>query len=140
MPVRAARYGLAVLALIVSAWFVIGALQAHDVNAATALLNNQAGTSAAATHRTDSLLSSASFLNPGVDVKLLRARLDMERHDYARAKVLVDQSVASEPNNVSAWISALQLALVDPSAEHPNQVIAHLRVIDPVDTRGITGR
>jgi hypothetical protein len=137
---HALRYGLAAIAIIVAVWFVIGARQAHEVDAATALLDNGVGHSAAASHQTASLLSSAAVLYPGVDVALLRARLDMAQHDYAKAKLEIDRSVASEPDNVSAWIWALQLAIVVPSAENTREVVAHLRALDPEDLRAITGQ
>jgi hypothetical protein len=121
-------------------WFVIGARQAHEVDAATALLDNGAGHSAAASRHTASLLSSAAFLYPGVDVALLRARLDMDRHDYAKAKLEIDRSVASEHDNVGAWILALQLGIVVPSLENTKEVVARLEAIDPIDLRAITGQ
>jgi uncharacterized protein HemY len=136
---RTVRYGLAAVAVVASVWFAIGARQVHDLNAATTLLNGQAGKSAGASRHTASLLSSAAFLYPGVDVTLLRARLEMERKDYPQAKALVDRSIASEPNNVSVWLSALDLALVDPREENTHDVLAHLRTEDPFDLRDIGG-
>lgn len=140
MGTRAARYGLAVLAIVVCAWFVVGARQAHEVDVATNLLDTGVAGHPADSQHTASLLKSADFMFPGTDVKLLRARLDMELHQYPQAKVLVDQARTSEPDNVNAWISALDLSLVDPSAEHPSQVLSHLHTLDPVDTRGLPTR
>ena len=132
---RAIRYALALFAVVAVAWFVIGARQAHDVDAATTLLNYEAGHSAAGSRHTESLLSSADFLYPGVDVTLLRARLAMEQYDWAKAKPFVDQATAAEPDNLTAWIYALDLKLKDPSTVDTEQLLAHLRMLDPVDAR-----
>jgi hypothetical protein len=134
---RGLRYGLAAIAVLVSVWFLIGARQAHEVDAATTLLDNGAGHTAGGAQRVASLLSSAGFLYPGTDVPLLRVRLDMDRHEYASAKALIDRSVASEPDNVNAWIWALQLGVVQPSAENAKAAIAHLQDVDPVDVYAI---
>jgi hypothetical protein len=132
---QAPRFALAVIATAAAAWFVIGARQAHEIDTVSVLLNHQAGNNPATSRRAASLLNSADFLYPGVDVTLLRARLDMERHDYPKAKPLVDRSLASEPGNLNAWISALDLAIVQPSAENTKRIVAHLQALDPIDFR-----
>lgn len=132
---RLSTYLLAAVAALAVAWFAIGARQAHLVDAATKLLDANAGTHPATRRQTESLLRSAAFLNPGVDVTLARARLAMEQHDFARAKPLVDRALADEPDNLQAWISELDLAVADANAVDVRRVVSNLRRLDPVDAR-----
>lgn len=136
---RAFRVGLAAIAIAAVAWFGVGARQAHDVDTATALLDHQVGSNATAARRVPALLNSANFLNPGVDVILLRAQLDMAQRNFGGAKTLVDRAVADEPNNLNAWISALHLAIDHPSAENTRRIVRHLRELDPVDASTFPG-
>jgi hypothetical protein len=133
---RLIRYALAAIAVVTVAWFVVGARQAHLVDAATTLLNDNAGRHAEGARHTESLLSSAAFLSPGTNVILLRARLAMEQHAWPRATRLVHQATAAEPDNLNAWISALDLAVAHPSSIKLSPVVAHLRTLDPIDARG----
>ncbi|MFZ0385063.1 MAG: hypothetical protein WAL22_05330 [Solirubrobacteraceae bacterium] len=130
---HAIGYALAAIAVVAVAWFVVGARQAHLVDAATGQLDNGAGQHAATTRHTESLLSSAAFLSPGTDLTLLRARLAMEQHDWTRAKRLVDDATASEPDNVAVWVSSLDLAVAHPSSADVARTLARLRTLDPID-------
>jgi hypothetical protein len=130
---RAISFALAAIAVVAVAWFVVGARQAHLVEAATQQLDNQAGHHARATRQTESLLSSADFLNPGTNVILLRARLAMEQRNWTRAKRLVDDATTSEPNNLAVWISSLDLAVAHPSSADVARTLARLRTLDPID-------
>jgi hypothetical protein len=132
---RALRGGLVVLAVLAAAWFLIGARQAHELDAATNLINHQAGNTARASDRTLALLRSADFLYPGDQVDLLRARLALERREYPRAKQLIAEATRSEPDDLNAWIGALDLAVIDRREENPGVITAHLRALDPVDAR-----
>jgi hypothetical protein len=136
--IRGLRLALAAVAVVAVSWFTVGVRQAHEVDAATTLLNQDVGHNAAKGRRIGSLLSSAAFLNPGVDVVLLRAQLDMAERNFAGAKVLVDRAVAAEPGNLNVWISALHLAIDHPSAENAQQIVRHLRRLDPVDARSFS--
>ena len=130
---RALRSALAAIAVVTVAWFVVGARQAHLVGAATQQLDNGAGQHAGTSRHTESLLSSAAFLSPGTDVTLLRARLAMEQHDWTRAKRLVDDATASEPDNLAVWISSLDLAVAHPSSADVTRTLARVRTLDPID-------
>jgi hypothetical protein len=132
---RVIRAALAAIAVIVIAWFAIGARQAHLVDAATKLLDNEAGQHADSTRQTESLLRSAELLNPGVNVTLLRARLAMEQHAWPRATRLVHDATTAEPDNLEAWISALDLAIAHSSSIDLSTVLTHLRTLDPIDAR-----
>jgi uncharacterized protein HemY len=132
---RSLRAGLAVLAVLATAWFVVGARQAHELDGASNLIGEQAGNTARASDRTLALLRSADFLLPGNQADLLRAQLALERREYARAKRLIAQATHREPDDTNAWKLALDLAVIDRRAENPGEITAHLRALDPVDAR-----
>jgi hypothetical protein len=128
---RTIRYGTAVAAVVICAWFVLGARQAHEIDAASQLLANHAGDASRATPE----LKSAAFLYPGNDVRILQAQLDLKRRRYAAARRLIAKAIAKEPEDLNAWIAALDLAVDDPAVENTNRVFAHLRMLDPIDFR-----
>jgi hypothetical protein len=132
---RLIRAALAAVAVLAVAWFAIGARQAHLVDAATSLLDNEAGQHAGTTRQTESLLRSADLLNPGTEVTLLRAHLAMEQHAWPRAARLVHDATTTEPGNLDVWISALDLAIAHPSSIDLSTLLAHLRTLDPIDAR-----
>jgi hypothetical protein len=128
------RCGLVAIAVVVCAWFVIAIRQVHAIDAATKLLNNvSTERSAAVQQRSRSLLDDAAFLDPGVDVTLLRAQLAENARDYGRAARLIDQATAAEPHNLDAWIAYLKLRLLHPSLGNGKLVFARLHQLDPVD-------
>jgi uncharacterized protein HemY len=132
---RALRGALAVLAVFAAAWFLVGARHAHELDGATNLINNHAGNTTQASDRTLSLLRSADFLEPSDEVDLLRAQLALQRREYPKAKRLIGQATHSEPDDLNAWILALDLAVIDRKLENPGEITAHLKVLDPVDAR-----
>ena len=132
---RAWRAGLVVLAVLAAAWFVIGARQAHELDGASNLIDHQAGNSTQASDRTLALLRAADFLHPGDQTDLLRARLALERREYPRAKRLIEQATRSQPDDLNAWITALDLAVIDRGAVDSATITAHIRALDPVDAR-----
>lgn len=136
---RVIRCALAAIAVVAIAWFVVGARQAHLVDAATTLLGDEAGQHATTSRHTESLLSSAAFLSPGTDVTLLRARLAMEQHDWPRAQRLVDNATAAEPDNLAVWISSLDLAVAHPSSADVTRTLARVRTLDPMDASAAAG-
>jgi hypothetical protein len=132
---RSLRAGLAVLAVLATAWFVVGARQAHELDTATNLIDHQAGNTTRASDQTLALLRSADFLLPGDQTDLLGARLALQRRKYSTAKRLIEQATRSQPDDLNAWIAALDLAVIDRRAENPGEITAHLRALDPVDAR-----
>ena len=132
---RALRGGLVVLGVLGVAWFFIGARQAHELDSATTLINHQAGNSTRASEQTLALLRSADFLLPGNEADLLRASLALQRREYAKARRLIGRATRSEPDDLNAWIAALDLAVIDRRAENSGEITAHLRFLDPVDAR-----
>ncbi len=132
---RALRGGLVMLAILAVAWFFIGARQAHELDGATNLIADHAGNTTPASDRTLSLLRSADFLEPGDEVDLLRAQLALERRKYSKASRLIGQATRSEPDDLNAWMLALDLAVIDRRLENPGEITAHLKALDPVDAR-----
>ena len=81
-------------------------------------------------------MTSAEFLYPGNEVRILQAQLDLQRRRYADARSLIGKAVAAEPEDLNAWITALDIAINDPASGNANRIVAHLRTLDPVDFRG----
>jgi hypothetical protein len=131
---RIIRYALAAVAVLACAWFVVGLRQAHEIDAATNLLNN-GGTerSAAVQQHARSLLDSAAFINPGVDVTLLRAQLAENEGAWANAARVLYQAASAEPDNLSVWIAYLRLWLMHPAFGHRKLLYSRLHQLDPVD-------
>lgn len=101
---RSARYGLAVLALLVSAWFGLGFYQAQKTGQATALIGG--GTTHLTPHQVQTAraeLSSAGTLNPDRTPDLLRGELAADQHQYAAAIRILQTVTAREPLNLTAW-------------------------------------
>src|SRR5881227_2797378 len=76
----AARIGMLVLALSVSAWFGLGWYQASKTGQATALVSGRARLTTHQAQRAQSLLSSAGTLNPDRTVRILRGELAADQH------------------------------------------------------------
>ena len=94
---RLIRYALSAIAVVAVAWFVVGRARRIIVDAATTLLDDNAGQHAKTTRHTESLLSSAAFLSPGTDIVLMRAHLAMERHAWTRAARLATRRRPPSP-------------------------------------------
>lgn len=128
------RFVIAAVAIVVCAWFVIGVRQAHDISAATKLINDASSERGAAVHpEARSMLDTAAFLYPGTDVTLLRAQLAETERDYAHAKRLLDQAAAAEPDNIAVWYAYLQLGLMDHSVVSRQLVFGRMHDLDPID-------
>jgi len=93
-----------VVAIVACAWFAVGIRQAHDTDAASAIVSGGHRLDAAAAARASSLLSGAAVLNPDRQVGLLRAELAAERGRRARAQRLALMVAHAEPRNVQAWL------------------------------------
>lgn len=93
-----------VVAIVACAWFAVGIRQAHDTDAASAILSGGHRLDAAAAARASSLLSSAAALNPDRQVGLLRAELAAERGRRAQAQRLALMVAHAEPRNSQAWL------------------------------------
>ncbi len=82
MLVVIVRSVLAVLALVCCAWFALGVRQSHDLAAANAIVSAQGKPTPAQARRVNSLLDSASTLNPDQQVNILRAGLNVDLGRY----------------------------------------------------------
>jgi hypothetical protein len=101
---------LALFAIAVCAWFVIGVRQAHDVDHATALLSAGPHISGRNAAQAASLLHGAQLLNPDRQVDVLRAQLADERGDRPTAERILRGVVAAEPMNALAWVQLARSA------------------------------
>lgn len=104
-PKRWLRAMVAALALVVCAWFAVGARQALDTAAATAFVTTHTTATAAAQRRIDSVLKRAAWLNPDKTVAMLRGRLALEQGNVSGARRILTAVTRSEPDNVQAWVA-----------------------------------
>ena len=100
----AARILIVICALLVAAWFAVGARQALDTSRAAAIAGSSARLDAAQARRADSLLRDAAFLNPDHEVQLLRAQVALAHGERARARQLAASVTRAEPQNAQAWV------------------------------------
>jgi hypothetical protein len=133
MP-RSLRIGLAAAALIVSAWFGLGWVQARGTSRAEALVLSSNHLSPGQAARARSWLGSATALNPDRQVNLDRAHLAFDVHDYGSAIRILQGVTGSEPENVFAWSQLLytagaanQLGVADVAAKHVAQLVPKIR-------------
>lgn len=98
-----ARVTVFAAAIAVCAWFVIGARQAHDLGAATAIVTSTGHLTSAQSAQASSLLHGAAFLNPDRQVKLTRAHLELRDGNDRGAIALAEQVTRAEPDNAVAW-------------------------------------
>lgn len=124
-----ARIGLALLALLVAAWFGLAAVQVRDTNRAADILSGARTLSAEQARRVDSLLSSASSLNPDRTVDLLRAEVDYARGRRSRATRILENLVRREPMNIDAWIMLARTGFPHPGIV--NRAVQHIARLDP---------
>lgn len=110
-------------------WFGLGIRQARDTGKATAAIANQPPTAAAAFRRASSLLDSADTLNPDAEVSILRGRIELGEHHFARAQEILRAVTRREPMNLEAWIWLGGAALTNrPEAQ---LALQHIRELDP---------
>lgn len=137
---RIARVLLAVLALAVCAWFAVGIRQAHQSDAAAAIVGAAGGQSAADLARAQRLIDSADFLYPGQDIANLRAEQLLEQRRYDRAAPVIASIVRAEPQNLQGWIDVAKLLILAPRVARGTgltaaQARAQVVRLDPVDAR-----
>ena len=109
------RIAAVVLALVAAGWYVIGIRQAHELDAASAIIRGSAPLTPARARRAAELLHAAKLLNPDREVDMLRAQLDRARGDVTRARAILDRVVASEPDNAEAWFQLAGSSAGSPS-------------------------
>jgi hypothetical protein len=104
------RAALVALAVVACAWFVLGARQAHEINAATAAVTGSGRLSAAAAQRVRSQLSAAKTLDPDRTPEILLGQLAVRQRDYGAALRALEPVTRSEPMNLEAWVQLVYAA------------------------------
>jgi hypothetical protein len=135
------RFSLCVgaAAVITCAWFVISVKQAHDVDAANAILTASNGPLTAHQSReTASLIAAAGLLYPGQDVRILRARYFLKTGQDSRARSTLDAITRAEPDNLTAWLVVGALGIVQPRGFNVANYRKQLIRLDPVDARALS--
>ena len=107
------RFAVISVAIVLCAWFALGATEAHDLSRATAIVRNSSSLSADQAAHVQALLSSASTLNPDRTVNLLRGIVAHDRGQRRRAIRILEQLTRDEPMNLDAWVYLAQAALGD---------------------------
>jgi predicted Zn-dependent protease len=97
------RYGLALLALVVAAWFGLSWYQAQQTGKASALVNGGGRLSARQAQQARDALHAAGALNPDLTPDVLRGQLAIDQQDYRRAIRILGSVTAREPLNLTAW-------------------------------------
>jgi predicted Zn-dependent protease len=124
------RVTLAVLALVVCAWFGLGALQQIDTSRATQVLTSAGPLTAAQAHRAHSMLTTAAVLNPDRTVDLLRGELAFEQGHPLAAVRIIEGVTAAEPDNIEAWLALARVALHHDNATI-ERAVANIGRLDP---------
>ena len=123
------RAGVAVAALVVCAWFAVGIRQANDVTRAAAIAGRPAAGGAAAARHAESLLSDARWLNPDLQVDVLRGIVARDRGALPRARRILHGVVRREPENLQAWIELARSSTGDPRTAL--DALLHVRKLVP---------
>jgi len=112
----ALRWVLLAAAVVVCAWFALGAVQTHDEDRATTLVDSFSTPTPALTAQILSLLNTAGTLNPDRNIELLRAQA-LTRAGRSAAGIAAARSVTrAEPQNVDAWtVLAFAAGRADPA-------------------------
>ena len=118
MPaVSAPRVALLAVSLAAAGWFGLSAHEAHDEQAAEALVSRLSALTPAQLDRAHKLLDGASVIDPDSHVDVLRAELALHRHRLGEARRILDGVVAREPKAIEAWAAeADALRRADPVA------------------------
>ncbi len=127
------RIGLAVAALLVTAWFALGIFQSRAVSQARSV--GAGALTAAQARHANSLLSDAATLNPDRAVDVLRAQVALARGDAARSRQILNRVVRGEPQDLNAWIA---LARASANDFHQRQIalLQILRLAPPAKPVG----
>jgi uncharacterized protein YhdP len=127
---RLARIALAIVAVLVCAWFAIIARQAHDLAQAETIIYGSPTSAQAA--RASSLLSSAAWLNPNREVVLDRSALALDEHRAGQARDLALQVTRAEPLNILAWVAVIHAAAALGDFHLVLQATPHTHALEPL--------
>lgn len=127
-----ARYGLALLALVVAAWFGLSWYQAQQTGKASALVNAGGRLSASQERQTRDALRAAGTLNPDLQVDVLRGQLALDQGRYRTAIRALGSVTAREPLNLTAW-AELGIAAAKAGDSHVLAAAGrHIAILIPV--------
>jgi hypothetical protein len=101
---RAASIVCLAVAVVVCAWFALGARQAIETSRASSIANHGIHATAAQEHTVASLVRAARFLNPDKEPDILLGQTQIEHGDFARGRRVLLAVTRSEPQNVLAWV------------------------------------
>jgi predicted Zn-dependent protease len=125
------RISLVMLAVVVGAWFVLSARQAHEINRATSVIDQGSGAGRARLAGAGRELDAAAFLNPDRSVQILRGRLALSQGHPGKARRVLDGVVSAEPQNLEGWIWLVGAAVGD--RRTGARALRHIGVLDPRD-------
>jgi Flp pilus assembly protein TadD len=131
---RVARVVALASAVLICAWFALGARQAHETAAATSLLSGNGSLNAQQIAHARSLVDGASLLNPDIEPKLLSSKLAIKRHEFARAVEIARAATREEPQNVATWL-AVAVAAFD-SGRPDGAAVGAMVKLDPLLSHG----
>jgi predicted Zn-dependent protease len=126
----AARVALCAVALIVAAWFALGAYDAHEQARAAALQNTLVTPTPARTAEILRALDRARTLNPDRSVDLARAQALIRAKRDGEAVRILEKLVRDEPRNINAWV-LLQLASAKRDPALTARAVAAVRALAP---------
>ncbi len=110
------RWLIAAGATALCAWFVLGAVQAHDESRATTLIDGSGTPSPALTSQILRLLDTAGTLNPDRDIALLRSQAQTRAGRDAAAVRIAQGVTRAEPLSIDAWtVLAFAAQRIDPA-------------------------
>jgi predicted Zn-dependent protease len=130
VAMRLARLALILLSLAAGAWFVLGVVQARDLDRATDIVQRAHSLRPAQADQARSLLDTAATLHPNRSVGLLRAQVaSLSGHPHQAVR-LAERVTAQEPQNLNAWLLLAQVALHG-DRSLTGQAVARLKQLDP---------
>ena len=126
---RGASIICAAVAVVVCAWFALGARQAIDTSRAAAIANRGNHATAAQEREVSSLVRAARFLNPDQEPDILLGQTEVEHGDFARASRLLSRVTRGEPQNIEGWVWLAHASAGDPSLLY--RAVLHVRQLEP---------
>jgi Tfp pilus assembly protein PilF len=117
------------LALVACVWFAIGIRQAHDTARAAAIVSERRTATAGEEREVASLVGGARLLNPDKEIDVLLGAIEVEHHDFIRARQVLEAVTRSEPRNIQAWLWLAHSAAHDPALLYV--ALLHVRELEP---------
>lgn len=128
---RIFRLVVALVGVVMTAWFVLGARQAHEIKAATTIVARGASAGPRALAQVQPELSAAAVLNPDSEIDILRGRAALSEGRSRDGRQILAQVARSEPLNLDGWIWLAGASLNAP--REARIAGAHLAELDPLD-------